>query len=398
MLPLVEIPEIVQHYASFFQDAFSPEALIEFERYLSGLIVSENKTVEGINRLFVVESRNQSSLNRLLTASPYALDSLNQARLHLLDSLPGTRIKPRGVLSIDNTLLTHFGQDFEQIALLWDHVSQSYVWAHDLLTIHYSDDDTDYPLLFELWKPVDLDKLEQGLRQANIPLKAPKEALKTSDPPKWRAYLQGVYQRQLKKHPQIKGLYDSKLTISLKLLQDWVEAHPDLKLPVTFDRWFTQPAYCRHLDQSLKLAYVGTLEEKDQVILKTGELLSLKDFAARLKEQQLQALQNQGRPVFRQIQIPYQGEQETYFSYCNTHRLHNFGKQRLVINYRQADCKDKPTFFISNRLYWQAPLSPASAATAGPLKSIMRKARPKGWTSINYASLMPSNAMLPWWP
>ena len=32
MLPLVEFPEIVQHYAPFFQDVFSAEALIEFKR------------------------------------------------------------------------------------------------------------------------------------------------------------------------------------------------------------------------------------------------------------------------------------------------------------------------------------------------------------------------------
>ena len=59
-----------------FKDVFSAEAFIEFERYISGLIVSENKTVDGINRLFVVESRNQSSLNRLLTESPFSLEAL----------------------------------------------------------------------------------------------------------------------------------------------------------------------------------------------------------------------------------------------------------------------------------------------------------------------------------
>lgn len=131
MIPLVEIPELVRHYAPFFQEVFSAEAFLEFERYISGLIVSENKTVDGINRLFVVESRNQSSLNRLLTESPFSLEELNAARLRLLDSLPGTQIKPKGVLGIDDTLLIHYGQDFEKIAKLFDHVSQSYVWAHD---------------------------------------------------------------------------------------------------------------------------------------------------------------------------------------------------------------------------------------------------------------------------
>ncbi|MFZ1041531.1 MAG: hypothetical protein WCA79_12115 [Anaerolineales bacterium] len=57
MYPLVEFPKLVQHYATFFEDDFSAEAFIEFERYVSGLIVSENKTVDGINRLMVMESR-----------------------------------------------------------------------------------------------------------------------------------------------------------------------------------------------------------------------------------------------------------------------------------------------------------------------------------------------------
>ncbi len=52
MFPLVEFPELVRHYAPFFQDVFSAEAFVECERYISGLIVSENKTVDGI-----IESR-----------------------------------------------------------------------------------------------------------------------------------------------------------------------------------------------------------------------------------------------------------------------------------------------------------------------------------------------------
>lgn len=354
MLPLVEFPELVQHYAPFFREVFSAEALIEFERYISGLIVSENKTVDGINRLFIHESRNQSSLNRLLTGSPYSLATLNQARLDLLASLPGTRMKPKGVFSVDDTLLTHYGQGFEQIAKLFDPVTRSYVWAHDLVTLHYSDDETDYPVMFQLWKPVDLEKLEQGLRAAQIPIKASKETLKDSDPQKWRGYLLGVWQRRQKAHPEIRELYDSKLILAQKLLAQWLTTHPDEQRPVTFDNWFTQPAFCRFLDQTLKLPYVGTLAESDKLTLKTGPD-TLKAFAGRLKQEHRKALQNGGRPVFQKIAIPYKGEQETYYSYCNTHRLHHFGKQRLVINHRQADLSDNPTFFISNRLFWHAP-------------------------------------------
>jgi len=353
MFPLVEFPEVVQHYAPFFSDVFSAEALIEFKRYISGLMVSENKTVDGINRLFVIESRNQSSLNRLLTESPFALEALNKARLAMLASVPKTRMKANGVLSLDDTLLTHYGQDFEEIAKLYDSASQTYVWAHDLVTIHYSDDDTDYPVCFQLWKPVDLTKLEQGLRQAQVPLKASKEALKGSDPAKWRSYLLGVWQRRRKQLPELDVLYDSKLTIAQKLLSQWVETHPGEQWPVTFDNWYTQPDFCRYLDQTLKLAYVGTLAGDDKVNLKTGQV-TLAAFAAGLKEEHLKAAKTGGKPVFRPITISFKGQRETYFSYCQTHRIHNFGKQRLVINHRQADLADNPTYYISNRLVWQA--------------------------------------------
>jgi hypothetical protein len=351
--PLVEMPALVRHYAPHFEDVFSPVALIEFERYISGLIVSENKTVDGINRLFVMESRNQSSLNRLLTKSPFCLEKLNQARLDLLASLPGTRMKPKGVLSIDDTLLSHYGQGFEKIAKLYDHVSDSYVWAHDLVTLHYSDDDTDYPVLFQLWEPVDLEQLEQGLRAAGVPLKASKEALKESAPHKWRSYLLGVWKRRQKQSPEIMALYDSKLTIAQQQLQDWVKLHPQDKRAITFDSWFTQPAFCRYLDQTLKLPYVGTLSGTDMVNLKTGQK-TLSDFATHLKNEHLEKLKQGDEPVFQRIKIPYKGEQELYYSYCNTHRIPSFGKQRLVVNYRQADLADNPAFYVSNRLVWQA--------------------------------------------
>ena len=353
MLPLVEFPELVEHYAPFFKGIFTAEAFIEFKRYLSGLVVSENKTVEGMNRLFVNESRNQSSLNRLLTASPFSLEALNEARLDLLASLPGTQMKPKGVFSVDDTLLMHYGQDFEQIAKLWDHVSGTYIWAHDLVTIHYSDDETDYPVLFQLWEPADLEKLEQGIRAAGITLKASKEALKESDPQKWRGYLLGVWRRRQKSHTELRELYDSKLIMVQKMLEQWVDAHPGEQRPVTFDNWFTQPAFCRFLDQTLKLPYVGTLAETDKVYVEKGQA-TLKDFAEQLKQTHLQGPSNSAKPVFQKIIIPYKGEQETYYSYCNTHSLPNFGKHRLVINYRQADLSDNPTFFISNRLFWHS--------------------------------------------
>jgi hypothetical protein len=92
--------------------------------------------------------------------------------------------------------LTHYGKHFDQIANLKDPTTGRYVWAHDLVNLHYSDDQTDYPVRFQLWKPTDVDQLEQGLIAAGIKLRASKQALKTEAPHKWRNYLQGVWRRK----------------------------------------------------------------------------------------------------------------------------------------------------------------------------------------------------------
>ena len=98
---------------------------------------------------------------------------------------------------------------------------------------------------------------------------------------------------------------------------------------------------------------MGTLSGTDEVNLKTGQK-TLSEFAAQLTEEHLKKLKRGDKSVFRRIQIPYKHTQEVYYSYCNTHRIPSFGKQRLVVNYRQADLSDQPTFYISNRLVWQA--------------------------------------------
>ena len=84
---------------------FSSKALQLFQCYISGLIVSENQTVDGINRLFVLDIRNQSSLNRSLSRESFSVGAVSQARLTLLQGLPGTQTKAKGVLSPGDTLL-----------------------------------------------------------------------------------------------------------------------------------------------------------------------------------------------------------------------------------------------------------------------------------------------------
>ncbi|MCP4359138.1 MAG: transposase [Chloroflexi bacterium] len=180
-----------------------------------------------------------------------------------------------------------------------------------------------------------------------------KFVLKATEPKKWRQYLLGVWCRNQGK-PAVATLHQSKLLIGKQIIQAWADEHPDLKLPVTFDSWYTQPAFCRFLTDTVKLPYVGTLNASDKVLLQSGEM-TVGDFAKQLKKEHETAIKKGDPPIFKPVIIRYKGTKEQYFSYCKTHRIPKFGRQRLVINFRQADLTDKkPVFYICNRLRWQA--------------------------------------------
>ena len=127
------------------------------------------------------------------------------------------------------------------------------MWAHNLVNLHYSDDQTDYPVNFQRWEPVEVDALETGLKAAGIPIQERKYALQESDPQKWRNDLLNLWRRHQKKR-EVQHLYQRKLLIAQQLLRPFIAAYPALTLPVTFDNWYTQPAFCKFLDQTLRVS------------------------------------------------------------------------------------------------------------------------------------------------
>jgi hypothetical protein len=69
MVPIVAPLSVVERYSAAFHGVFTPNEEKQFRRYLSGLLINENKTVDGINKLFVDDMMDQSTLNRFLTQS-----------------------------------------------------------------------------------------------------------------------------------------------------------------------------------------------------------------------------------------------------------------------------------------------------------------------------------------
>ena len=168
MIPIIRLPTSAQEFFAPLTSVFSAHEAQQFTRYAFGLMVSDNKTITGINALFVHEPQDQSTLNRFLTHSTWSIDALHHDRLQLLKQHPATQIKASGIVAIDDTLNVHYGKAFEGIAHLFDTKEQQYVEAHNLVTSEYVDAVTDYPLEFRLYAHLDIPRAIAVAREHHI--------------------------------------------------------------------------------------------------------------------------------------------------------------------------------------------------------------------------------------
>ena len=331
---LLSYPQIVESYSPSFEDLFSPEGYIYFQRYLSGLMVSENKTIEAINRLFVLERRNQSSFNRFMTRQNFDVAALHRRRLDWLQGQAATRFKPlnEGVIALDDTLLSHYGRKMEHIYNLYDHVDEHYTLAHNLVSLHYSDDTTDYPIAHDLWIPPDWEAIALTMKSLGIQINADRFLTRLTKPTKWRNYMRDRFRTYKDRQPILKSMYQTKLTLGLAMLRQFRADYPTIDLPVAMDSGYTAAEMCQALDKDLNIAYVGSLAAGQTLILSGSEEITLGDFKKRLVEQHLTKAPDGTQPnsKFFKTSVSYKGKKLVLYAYCANHHVKGYHKKQRL--------------------------------------------------------------------
>lgn len=134
-----------------FRPCFSRPQFRNFATYILGLVACEGKrNVEAINRCFL-EARDQSTLNRFLTTSPWSLQLLEARRLALArENLP-LQEGSTGYLIIDDTINRKTGLHMEEAGYHYDSSEGRPVWGHSLVTTHYLNGRVEYPARLGLY-------------------------------------------------------------------------------------------------------------------------------------------------------------------------------------------------------------------------------------------------------
>ena len=142
---------VMEELLKQFKPCFTKPQFRNFSTYILGLAASEGKkNIDAINRSFM-DSRDQSTLNRFLTASPWSIQRLESKRLTLArQSLLPTE-GSTGTLIIDDTINEKTGKHMEEAEYHYDSSQGKAVWGHDLVTTHYVNGDSEYPASLSLY-------------------------------------------------------------------------------------------------------------------------------------------------------------------------------------------------------------------------------------------------------
>jgi len=290
-VPVVaDIPEEFERALEAFRPHFGAPAFEHFKRYVLGLIVSENLTVEGINRIFI-QSKHPSSLNRFLTTGIWKQQEVNDTRIDIL-KIQGA-LGGKGWLAIDDTLTHKTGKKIEGVGIYWDHSEKRYVLAHNIVTAEFVNPKGEsHPLDFRLYLK------EEQSREKRVPFK-------------------------------------TKIDLAQELVEEALQLGLEIQ-GALFDNWFASKDFIKFL-QGKGLHWVTRLKS-DRNIKIRGRYVAISQFAGTLP-----------RESFKRVQI---GDR-IYQVFSKAVDLKGVGQVRVLISYDNEEFSGSPAYFATDQIRWE---------------------------------------------
>ena len=290
MLPIAAYPSIVEEFLPKIRGDFSKPQLDNLARYLTGLIVCDNKTVTAINNAFVGHN-DQSALNNWLTDSPWSDEKLDKARKDLAKEELHARNIKHAVLIVDDTLNHKTGEHMEGVNIHFDHAEGKTTLGHQLVTTHLAAGKLSIPLDFEL------------------------------------------YQRN-RGQPDFK----SKIEIAKQLIAKAAEAGFDFDC-VIYDVWYFNFEMTSYT-QSLGKDWVAGCKINRVILTGNGEA-SLAGFLKTIPEEE-----------FQKVTVKTKEGERVFFTYAKNVTLKSHHQRvRVVLSYEDK-IEGEPKVLATNRLNW----------------------------------------------
>lgn len=156
-LPIKEVPAKLKSLLSFYKRCFTRPQYKNFRDFITGLIVSDNKTIQEIADCF--GRIDQSNLNRFLTSSGWDEKRINNTRISQIKSR--CKLK-KGILISDPTMIHKTGMHMEKANYHYSGITKKPEWGYCLVNSFFADGENAFPVSADFYlREQDVDEQHQ---------------------------------------------------------------------------------------------------------------------------------------------------------------------------------------------------------------------------------------------
>ena len=334
MIPIVDIPDTVKTNLFPYRSIFCKEAGFEhIGRYISGLILSPNKTLQGIYDAQVWDNEKPSrrAMHEAIFESGWNSEGLLERHREVVSR--GHRGKGKEVISLDWTLSHHLrGPKIYGVKKGYDYVEDKYCLFQTVLTAVISNQNL-------------VDGIDVVVQEPSF-IKKEKAYLKATAQPDYKQ-MEKLRQRLLEllhydKHCR-KHRKNTEIAVEIVL-----RIEEEGLFPLTHYA-FDNGILCLELANCIEKAgkhWVSKAEKSRNVMWK-GKW-------TRVDAVDKELCQNNPES-FRETEVMERnGKKKKYWAFTKTLRLKRYGRKRLVIIHELQDLSDKPLFLLTDAKHWNA--------------------------------------------
>jgi len=335
MLPIVGVPESLCQGLAQYRDLFCREAgFNHVSRYVTGLILSPNKTLQGIHDLQVWEEApgpSRRAMHEAVFEAGWAAEALMPHHRKVI--APAHRGRGREVLSLDWTYAHHErGPKIWGVKKAWDHVAHCFTPYQTVVTAVLANRDV-------------IDGVEVVVQQP----KQDEEEM---------AYLKETVQESYAQMDAARGRileifhyllhqvsYKKRTEIALEIAQQLEHEGHFPRAHYACDNGVFTLDLTRFIE-SVGKHWVSELESSRHIQWQ-GHWCRVDEVAAGLRAAHPES--------FRPITVRCRnGETKQFWVFTKMVRLKRYGRKRLVIVHEQADLGDAPRFLLTDASHWES--------------------------------------------
>jgi hypothetical protein len=335
MLPLVGIPETVAQFLKKYRNVFCKEAGFQhISRYINGLLMSPNKTLQGIYSQLVwneEEKVSRRAMHEAVFEAGWKQEELMEQHRKVIS--PIHQGKGREIIALDWTFSYHpYSEKIFAAKEAYDYVNRCWSCYQTVVTASISNGQRVDGIAVEVQSPnyqkEELAYLEMTAKENYDQMEHVQERL-----------------LELLHYHKNRLAYRKRTEIAVEIVSrlELEGQFPDADY--AFDQGILSRPLTEVIEKSGK--YWVTEIERSRNIMWNGQWQRVAQIA--------EELQNNHPESFRHKLVRCRnGEQREIWAFTKVVRLKKYGRKRLVIVHEQSNLSDTPRFLLTNALHWDA--------------------------------------------